>query len=193
MFNLDFTLLFKIAQLLLFRKFPKFFEYEKAFLTKFKTQSAHKIEHRGVTYDLSDEDFYILEIGVAKDLISRINTDQEILAFFIHKSLITEDHAFIILSDCIMRITSEPPEKKGECKFGLIHNLTKEDGQSLAEFKIKISIDNLSECIIEAKEKAPLEVLIIFEPYLSELESAAARVGSILDSYITERHICLSL
>lgn len=193
MFNLDFTLLFKIAQLLLFSKFPKFFEYEKAFLSKFKTQSAYKIEHRGVTYDLSDEDFYTLEIGVAKDLISRINTDQDILAFFIHKSLLIEDHSFLILSDCIMRITSESPGKKGECKFKLISSMPKKDGQSLAEFNIKISNDNLSECIRESKEKALLDVLIIFEPYLSGLESAVDKVGSILDSYTTERHICLSL
>ena len=193
MFNLDFILLFNISQLLLFRKFPKFFEREKAFLSKFKTQSAYKIEHIGVTYDLSGEDFYTLEIGVAKDLISRINTVPEVLAFFIHKSLLIEDYTYLILSDCIMRVTSESGGGKRECKFGLIHSLSKEDGESLAEFKIRISNDNPSECIREAKEKAPLEVLIIFEPYLSGLESAAARVGSILDSYTTERHICLSL
>ena len=71
--------------------------------------------------------------------------------------------------------------------------MPKEDGQSLSEFNIKISNDNLSECIRESKEKAPLEVLIIFEPYLSGLESAVDKVGAILDSYTTERHICLSL
>ena len=60
-------------------------------------------------------------------------------------------------------------------------------------FSVKISSENVSECVRVSKEKAPLEVLIIFEPYLSGLESAAARVGSILDSYTTERHICLSL
>ena len=193
MFDLDFTILFKIAQLLLLHKFPKFFEREKAFLSKFKTQSAYKIEHIGVTYDLSGEDFYTIEIGVAKDLISRINTVQEILAFFIHKSLLTEDYTYLILSDCIMRVTSESGGGKRKCEFRLIHSLPKEDGESLAEIKIRIYNDNVSECVRVSKEKAPLEVLIIFEPYLSELESAAARVGSILDSYTTERHICLSL
>ena len=193
MFNLDFNILFEIAQSLLLHKFPKFFEHEKAFRSKLNIHSLDKIRHRGVTYDLSDEDFYILEIGVAKDLISRINTNQEILAFFIHKSLRTEDYTHLDLGDCIVRVLSESPRRKRDCRFELVHKIPKEDGQSLAEFKIKISNDNPSDSIRAAKEEAPLDVLIIFEPYLSGLESAVDKVSSIIDSYTTERSICLSL
>ena len=194
MFDLDFTILFKIAQLLLIHKFSKLFSKDKTFVSKHRIRKSYKIEHRGVTYDLSDEDFYIQELGLAKDLVSRINTDQEVLAFFIYKSLLTEDYAALDLGDCVMRVLSEEsPRRKRECKFELAQKAMIPNYKSPAVLSIKISEGNASDCIRVSKEKAPLEVLIIFEPYLSELESAAARVGSILDSYTTERHICLSL
>ena len=194
MFDLDFTILFKIAQLLLLHKFPKLFSKDRTFVSKHRIQKSYKIEHRGVTYDLSDEDFYIQELGIAKDLVSKINTDQEVLAFFIYKALLIEDYAALDLGDCVMRVLSEEsPRRKRECKFELAQKAMIPNYKSPAVLSIKISSENVSECIRMAKEKAPLDILIIFEPYLSGLESAVDKIGSILDSYITERSICLSL
>lgn len=194
MFNLDFNILFEIAQLLLIQRSPKFFELDKAFLSVIKSHKSNQIAYRGRTYDLADENFYIRELGVAKDLVSRINTDQEILAFFIYRSLLCNEYTFLNMGDAIIRIINESTGRKSECRFELVQKMViPPDNQNSAMFSVKISSENVSECVRVSKEKAPLEVLIIFEPYLSGLESAAARVGFILDNYTTERHICLSL